>query len=168
LPRPHELYRFENGNYIFRNGQIILPTSKEGQEIVEIFKAQELAKKLNEEQEKLWKEVTSARNAEEALKLLIKPSVQRNPTPPSQFKFSTGNFIFLKRGVKDPKTGEIIKKSRLIDPKSEEGIEIEHIFDLQRQGMELNEKQKQRQQTLIKISSMEDTIDFLLNDEHQK
>lgn len=168
MPPPHQIFRFFNGTYIFRNGKIILPASTEGQEITEILHRQREGRELNDKQTKLWKEVTSASNAEEALKLLIPTKVPRPPTPPSSFKFSNGDFIFLKRGIKDPKTGEIIKQSRIIDPKSEEGKKIEEILDLQRKNEKLNEEQTQRRQMITQISTMEGAIDFLLNDENQK
>jgi hypothetical protein len=163
LPLPHEIYRFYNGNYIFKNGQIILPTSGEGQKIVEILHNQEQDKKLNEEQEKRWKEVTCAKNAQEVLKLLVKSPVQRNPMPPEHFRFSNGNYIYLKRGVKNPDTGEIVKQSRVIDPKSEEGEKIEKILKCQLDNIKLNDEQTRRWQTVTKISTMEDTIDYVLN-----
>ena len=154
--KPPLVYRFSNKTYIYnKNRKLILPTSTEGQKIEKILKLQKANHKLNAEQKKLYYSLISARNWQEAIRFLFlfnkkdkKKEKKRHPTPPATYKFSTGNYIF--------------RKDRVIDPKSPEGKKIEELFTLQREGVILNSIQRKKWENLTRIPNMDDAIAYLL------
>jgi len=146
-----DVYEFSNGNYIFRNEEIILPTSPEGQRIEKLLKLKKKHKKINDEQKALFKQISQARNSQIAIEILIRGKSDanlRNPTPLDAYKFSNGNFIF--------------RNDTLIKPTSEEGRNITKILKDQDDRKKLNEKQKQIVKDLTDITTSLGAIKYLI------
>ena len=147
-----ETYRFSNGNFIFKNEQIIIPKSSDGQKIEKILKIQKNHKKLNAEQKAFFEQLTKTKNSQMAIELLIKGTIDANtkrPTPIEKYQFSNGNFIF--------------KKDSIIKPTSKEGKIIEQIFKTQEKRKALNNEQKKIKKQLVSFTSSLQTIKYLIN-----